>query len=319
MAKILIVEDEIIVAWDIKETLEKLGHTVVDLAVSGAEAIDSATTDSPDLVLMDIWLEGEMDGIAAGDEIYHHLKIPVVYLTAHADELTLARATKTDPFGYIVKPFQSQSLQSAIDVALQRHQLEESARLTQVCLRDTLTSIGDGVIATDRQGFVTFINPIAEALTGWSAATAVGVTIDRVFRLAAELDRHRVENPCLRSMSISQPVKSSRQCWLVQKSGCQVPIINTATPIINADGDAIGSIIVFQDNTERLNAELDLWERNQDLELFQLQLISRFQAMRFEYQQAIAYLKVLSQPSSLWQRFSNFRAFEWLKALFSRR
>jgi CheY-like chemotaxis protein len=97
MAKILIVEDESIVAWDIKETLEKLGHTVVDLAISGAEAIRSATIDSPDLVLMDIRLEGEIDGIATGDEIYHRLKIPVVYLTAHADEFTLERATKTDP------------------------------------------------------------------------------------------------------------------------------------------------------------------------------------------------------------------------------
>jgi CheY-like chemotaxis protein len=140
MAKILVVEDEVIVAWDIKETLEKLGHAVVNLVVSGAEALGSAFTDRPDLVLMDIRLEGEMDGITAGNEIYDRLNIPVVYLTAHADELTLARATKTNPFGYIIKPFQSQSLQSTIKVALQRHQVEESVHLTQACLIDTLNS-----------------------------------------------------------------------------------------------------------------------------------------------------------------------------------
>jgi PAS domain S-box-containing protein len=293
MAKILIVEDEIIVAWDIKETLEKLGHTVVDMAVSGAEAIGSAANDNPDLVLMDIRLEGEMDGIAAGDEIYHQLRIPVVYLTAHADELTLARATKTDPFGYVVKPFQSQSLQSTIKVALQRHQVEADARLTQACLTDTLTSIGDGIITTDRQGLVTFINPIAADLTGWSTAEAMGIMIDQVFRLA-ELDHQDVQNPCLLAMWLKQPIKSSGQCWLVPKSGKQIPLTDTATPIINAAGAVIGSIIVFQDNTERLTAEMDLWERNQDLEFFQLNLISQLQAKTAEYQQAIACIQVLS-------------------------
>jgi PAS domain S-box-containing protein len=294
MAKILIVEDEVIVAWDIKETLEKLGHTVVDMAVSGAEAIDSATTDSPDLVLMDIRLEGEIDGIAAGDEIYHQLKIPVVYLTAHADELTLARATKTDPFGYIIKPFQSQSLQSTIKVALQRHQLEESARLTQACLTDTLTSIGDGIITTDRQGFVTFINPIAADLTGWSATAAMGTAIDQIFRLTTVVNNTEIENPCLRSMSLKQPIKSPAQSWLLPKHGTQVPISNIATPIINAAGDVVGSIVVFQDNTERFSAEMDLWERNQDLELFQLKLISQLQSKTSEHHQASACIQVLS-------------------------
>ena len=119
-------------------TYEKLGHAVVELAISGTEAIRSATTDKPDLVLMDIRLAGEMDGIAAGDEIYHRLKIPVVYLTAHTDELTLDRATKTDPFGYIVKPFQLQSLQTTIKIALQRHQIELSAQTAQVSLGNAL-------------------------------------------------------------------------------------------------------------------------------------------------------------------------------------
>jgi PAS domain S-box-containing protein len=294
MAKILIVEDEIIVAWDIKETLEKLGHTVVEMAVSGAEAIGSAANDSPDLVLMDIRLEGEMDGIAAGDEIYHQLRIPVVYLTAHADELTLARATKTDPFGYVVKPFQSQSLQSTIKVALQRHQVEESARLTQACLTDTLTSIGDGIITTDRQGLVTFINPIAAEMTGWSAAAAMGIEIDRVFRLTAEVYSTEIENPCLRSMWLKQPVRSPAQCWLVPKDGTQIPVSDIATPIINVAGQVVGSIVIFQNNTEKLTAEMDLWERNQDLEFFQLNLISQLQTKTSEHDQAIACIQVLS-------------------------
>ena len=202
MSKILVVEDEIIVAWDIKETLEKLGHTVVDLVVSGAEAIETAATDRPDLVLMDIRLEGEIDGIVAGNAIYQHLKIPVVYLTAHADEFTLERAIKTSPFGYIVKPFQSRSLQSTIRVALQRHQLEISAYMAQKCLENTLNinSIGSGVIATDRQGLVTFMNPIAEDLTGWQSSAAIGIEIERIFCLVWESDGTQIENPSARAM-----------------------------------------------------------------------------------------------------------------------
>lgn len=295
MAKILVVEDENIVAWDIKETLEKLGHTVVDLVVSGAEAIGASVIGNPDLVLMDIRLEGEMDGIAAGDEIYHQLKIPVVYLTAHADEFTLERAIKTAPFGYIIKPFQSQSLQSTIKVALERHHLEVSADMTQAYLDNTLNinSIGSGAIATDRQGLVTFMNPIAENLTGWHSSEAIGIEIDRVFRLIWETDGIRIENPSARAMRLKEPIKSPDRCWLVSRTGVEIPISDIATPIVKPDGEIVGSIVVFQDNTERLSAQMDLWERNQDLEFFQLKLISQLEVKNAEYQQAIACIEVL--------------------------
>jgi PAS domain S-box-containing protein len=293
MAKILIVEDETIVAWDIKETLEKLGHTVLDLVVSGTEALGSVITERPDLVLMDIRLEGEMDGIAAGDRIYHQLNIPVVYLTAHADELTLVRATKTDPFGYIIKPFQSQSLQSTIKVAIQRHQVEESARLTQAALANTLNSIGGGIITTDRQGLVTFINPIAECLTGWDATDAIGVEIDRIFCLVWETDGTPIENPNLRAMRLKQQMRSPDRCWLMPRDAQSIPISDTANPIYNSDGEIVGSIVVFQNSTDRLTAEMDLWERNQDLEFSQLQLIANLETKTAEYQQSIACIHVL--------------------------
>ncbi len=294
MAKILIVEDEIIVAWDIKETLERLGHTVVDLLLSGAEAIRSATTDKPDLVLMDIRLEGEMDGITAGDEIYRRLKIPVVYLTAHTDEFTLERATKTDPFGYIVKPFQSQSLQTTIKIALQHHHIEVSAQTAQVSLGNTLENIGSGIIVNDRQGLVTFINAVAQELTGWSSADAVGTAVDRVFCLIWETDGTPIENSSLRAMRMKEAVKSPDRCWLVAKDLSEKPINDTATPIVKPDGAVIGGIIVFHDNTV-------LWERNEDLEAFQLKLISQLHAKTVEHQQAIVGFQLLdSLLTSVW-------------------
>jgi PAS domain S-box-containing protein len=296
MANILVVEDEIIVAWDIKETLEKLGHTVVDLVVSGAEALELTATDRPDLVLMDIRLEGDMDGIVAGGEIYDRFNIPVVYLTAHADEFTLERAMKTAPFGYIIKPFQSQSLQSAIKIALQRHQVEVSAYMTQICLENTLNinSIGSGVIATDRQGLVTFMNPIAQELTGWDSSEAIGIEIDRIFRLVWETDGTRIENPNSRAMRLKEPIKSPDRCWLVAKDGMERPIADIATPIVKPNGEIVGSIVVFQDNTDRLSAQMDLWEQNQDLEYFQLRLISQLEAKTAEHRQEVACSEVLN-------------------------
>jgi PAS domain S-box-containing protein len=288
MTNILIVEDESIVAWDIKETLEKLGHQVVDLVVSGAEAIRAATTSHPDLVLMDIRLAGEIDGITAGAEIYERLNIPVVYLTAHADERTLDRATQSNPFGYIIKPFRSQTLQSTIQIACQRHQQEASVRQSQTDLANTLNSIGNGTIVTDRLGVVTFINPIAQELTGWDATEALGKQIGEVFRLHGKADSIAIENPSLRAMRLKQPVKSPEGCWLTTKDRSQIPVFDTATPIHNSDGEVVGSVVVFHNNIERMSVQQDLQERNQDLEDFQSKLISQLQTKTAEYQQAIA-------------------------------
>ena len=301
MARILIVEDETIVAWDIKETLERLGHAVVDLAISGAEAIQSATTDRPDLVLMDIRLEGEMDGIAAGEEIYRRLSIPVVYLTAHADEFTLERATKTEPFGYLVKPFESPSLHSTIRVALQRHQSELATRTTQASLGNIIDNIGNGIIVNDRYGTITFINPIAQDLTGWSAADALGTKIHRVFCPIWEIDGTPMENPSLRSMRLNEPVQSPPRCWLVGKDRTETPISNTATPICTPDGEVIGGIIVFQDNTDRLTTEIELWERNEDLAALQIKLVSQIHTKTAECKQAIVCLQLLdSLLTTVW-------------------
>ena len=116
--QILIVEDESIVALDIRSSLTKLGYSVCGICSRGDEAVKKVHEFSPSLVLMDIRLAGEVDGITAAAEIRRTTKIPVVYLTAHADETTLARAKVTEPFGYVLKPFQPIELRVAIELAL---------------------------------------------------------------------------------------------------------------------------------------------------------------------------------------------------------
>jgi signal transduction histidine kinase len=122
--RILIVEDEAIVAEDISSCLERIGYQVVGVVSTGENALLTAARTQPDLVLMDIMLQGDMDGIQATHLIRTNLQLPVVYLTANADEHTLERAKITGPFGYILKPFKERELRAAIEIALSRHQAE---------------------------------------------------------------------------------------------------------------------------------------------------------------------------------------------------
>ncbi len=124
----MIVEDEWITADDIRMSLQSLGYTVTSMVTSGEEAIQNAEKDRPDLVLMDIMLKGEMDGIEAASQIHSCYNIPIIYLTAYADEKILERARITEPFGYIVKPFVNEDLKIAIEIALYKHRVEKERK-----------------------------------------------------------------------------------------------------------------------------------------------------------------------------------------------
>lgn len=131
MARILIAEDERVVAWNIEEVLKLIGHDVVAAVATATEVVSHVDRHRPDLVLMDIRLDGEIDGIAAARTIYEQYCVPSVYLTAHADDATLRRAMETSPFGYILKPFRRSDLLLAIEVAIRRNHQEQAARAAQ--------------------------------------------------------------------------------------------------------------------------------------------------------------------------------------------
>ena len=124
LTRILVVEDEQLVADDLRETLEILGYDVAALATSGEEAIAKVAATQPHLVLMDIRLEGEMDGIEASQVIQADFQVPVIYLTANTDRATLDRVKQSQPFGYLIKPFSEKSLATTIEIALARYQAE---------------------------------------------------------------------------------------------------------------------------------------------------------------------------------------------------
>jgi signal transduction histidine kinase len=126
--KILIVEDELVIAEDTADTLRSLGYDVVGIVPVGEKVVETVSKTQPDLVLMDIMLQGKIDGVEAAKLVREQFRIPVVFVTAYADKKTLERTKLTEPFGYLIKPFEAQELHTTIEIALNRHQVEEKIR-----------------------------------------------------------------------------------------------------------------------------------------------------------------------------------------------
>ena len=211
---ILIVEDEQIVAAGLKKRLQEFGYAVPAMATSGPEAIELAGRIQPDLVLMDIRLEGQMDGIEAAGQIRSRFRLPIVYLTAYSNPEVLNRAKITEPFGYILKPYQERELHVVIETALYKHRMERKLQERERWFVATLTSIGDGVVATDENGCITFMNPMAEILTGWAAGDALGLTVERVFNLVHEETRAPWKRRCARPWPKNGPCPwPITRCW----------------------------------------------------------------------------------------------------------
>ncbi len=257
---ILIVEDEAIVAADLAGKLRRLGYDVAGTAAKGEDAIALAENLGPDLVLMDIRLEGTMDGIQATEEIRRRIDVPVIYLTAHSDAATLSQAKLTGPFGYILKPFEERELATQIELALYKHQADREIRRQREWLRVTLSSIGDAVIATDGDGRVAFLNPVAESLTGWKAEEAMGLPLQTVFRIVNERTGKSMEGPVSRVLSEGCVVPLANHAAVVTRDGRIVPIEDTAAPILDSAGGVVGAVLVFHDVTRKRRGEEALRE-----------------------------------------------------------
>ncbi len=264
-ARILIVEDEGIVALNIQKRLKALGYGVVANTTSGEAAIQKVAETRPDLVLMDIKLQGKVDGIEAATQIHKRFQIPVVYLTAYTDEETLNRAKRSEPYGYILKPFESRDLCTTIEVALYNHHIEQQRREREQWLATTLKSIGDAVITTDTHGLVTFMNPVAEALTRWKQEEVLGQDLTQVFQTINENTREVVENPVTLALQRGVTVGLENHTLLIAKDGTQIPIDDSAAPIKNEAGDIMGAVLVFHDVTEQQQLKAYLQRTNEEL------------------------------------------------------
>jgi len=226
-ARILIMEDEALIAADLEDRLEAMGYQVCAVCDDTDETWEQLQKLRPDLALLDIRVRGSGDGIELGARVRQELEIPFIFLTAHADDATLLKARDTEPGGYVLKPFHDRELRAAIEIALSRHHSLIKTRSMDRWLSTTLSSIADGVLATDLQGRVNFINTAAEAILGWPGDEALGQPLETVFRLDGDLLRRRNDG--------------------------LVPVEYSLAPIKDQDGT--GQVLVFRDGTQKAERE----------------------------------------------------------------
>ncbi|MGB9838647.1 MAG: GAF domain-containing protein [Methanothermobacter sp.] len=239
-AKVMVVEDESIVAIDISQRLESLGYQVTATVSTGEKAVEMAEKTRPDIILMDIVLKGEMDGIEAAEEITKRMKVPIIYITAYSDEETLKRAKITGPFGYIIKPFEDRELHSVIEVALHKHQLERRLAENDELFRAILSSISDILFTADSNERLTMISsgPLAEY--GLDADEVLGERVSEVF--GDEVHSEMIER-ALRGETVSYE-------WVWQPMD-KSHFETTLSPLRDFEGNINGVVGVHRDVTEK--------------------------------------------------------------------
>jgi PAS domain S-box-containing protein len=259
---ILIVEDDRIVAKDMQQILVELGYDAFAIAASGDEAINRSAQRCPDLVLMDIRLKGHRDGIDTGDILGRRFGVPILYLTAHADDATVERAKKTEPFGYLIKPVTRAELRSAVEVSLYMHQMRKQLRERERWYSTTLRSMADAVIAVDLNGAVTLANPAAETLLGMSSDQIVGRPVQKVMRLLDAQARALSETPLETALREERSVMISELGLVNAATGAVRLIGDNAAPVVD-HGMLVGAVMVFRDVTEerKVQKQLELADR----------------------------------------------------------
>jgi len=251
---ILIVTNEKDSSHDLREHLTKLGYRVVGIATSNEEIIAKIETVKPELILTDIRLNGDGEGIKTGQLIHSTYNTPIIYITGSVGETTIQRANSTGTFGYIFKPFDEKQIYATVETALSRHRLESELREGRRWLNAVLDGINDGVIALDNQRMIRFINPIAEQLTGWSEIETMGKMLHEVFISIDEESRERVEYYGIEKVFHPKNTDPRFEGLLVSKSGKTFPIEIDFTIIKDDNGMAAGMVLVFRDITKRREA-----------------------------------------------------------------
>ncbi len=245
---ILVAEDELIVAHSIRMRLEHHGYVVDGIAKSGEEAISILGSTRPDLILMDIRLAGEIDGIELAERIRHEYQIPVIFLTAYSDDATLERAKITEPFGYIIKPFETRELINSIEIALYRRKLNAALQTSEARFRGLFENAVIGLILLDHDGRIIEANRTMLDLVGLpnTSPRAAGDALGPVIN-AARTRRGRVEQ------SITRPGGERR---LLQISSAKIPQAPNSPPY---------TALFVEDVTELRRYEQDLQDRQRAL------------------------------------------------------
>lgn len=252
---ILIVEDEKIVALHIKNRLEYMNYTVVGAVPSGEEAITLAEKYRPDVILMDIMLKGNMDGIEAAGVISKEWGIPVVFLTASSDDKSIQRAKMVEPYGYLLKPFEERDLKSVIEIALYKNKMENKLKERELWYRSALKCIKEGIITTDADDIIKFINSSAEQLIGIDPGDGIGKPLVEVYETYQDTsDEGLICFTNNRFDQVDENLLNNKV--LKSKNNKTIPIEEQISPIIDEKNQAFGKVITFRDISKRREAEI---------------------------------------------------------------
>jgi PAS domain S-box-containing protein len=253
--RVLIVEDERVVATHVERSLEDAGYAVTGIAASASEVAALVGVEPPDVALVDIRLRGHGEGFAIAERLRVENDVPVVYMTAHTDDDTLQRAARTGAYGYVVKPFTIGEVKSALSVALYKHGLDQHLAERERWFSTTLRGIADGVVACDTEQRVTFVNAAAESMLGLSEKQARGRSLAELLGRSeptlAEATQALVQgSPAKLSFDIDSALGSARL------------LDGTVAPIVHAER-TLGAVLVLHDVTEqrRRDEQLALTDR----------------------------------------------------------
>jgi PAS domain S-box-containing protein len=267
-AAILIVEDSFIVAYHLQTTLESEGYRVLGTEDSGEKALAFLEKQRPDLILMDIMLNGELDGIETARTVKAKYNLPVIYITALTDKDTIQRAKVTEPFGYLTKPFEDREIFTVIEMALYKHEIESKLRQSEEQYFSTLRSISDAVVVLDKFYRINYLNPSTEALTGWTLPKAQGKPMMEVLKIRDEETQELTVNLLQCDLDGSKTSSIKKNLLLISNTGKETPIgEGSVSPVIDTRGNCTGLVIIFKDLTEKT-------ERNRLLKEFEIKRLA---------------------------------------------
>jgi PAS domain S-box-containing protein len=254
--RVLIVEDERVVATHVERSLKDAGYVVIGIAASAVEAAKLVANALPDVALVDIRLRGAGEGFEIAEWLRVDNDVPVVYMTAHTDDDTLQRAARTGAYGYVVKPFTIGEVKSALQVALYKHGMDQHLAERERWFSTTLRAIADGVTACDTQQRVTFMNPAAERMLGCSESRALGMAVSRLLGQPGTVVEAVAQ---VLSEGVSVPFALETEHGV---GGTALLVEGTVAPIMHAER-VLGAVLVLHDVTEqrRHDEQLALTDR----------------------------------------------------------
>lgn len=245
--RVLIVEDEKIIAIDLQRRLERFGYSVVGMAGEGKEAVALALDLEPDIILMDIILSGAMDGVEAARTIKAAKNIPFIFLTAYTDEKTLERAKEVQPYGYILKPFKERELYTTIDIALYKHEMASKLTRQERLFSAILQSINDGIIAVDMDLNVQFMNQVAEDITGAKEFDVKGKSLSRFLNLTESSTKKDILSGIV---SVGERSTFFNDVTLKNLAGQTLVLDGSITRIHERENATDGYLLTLRDITE---------------------------------------------------------------------